>query len=276
MRLDPGQLAARQVIACMGTPLRYQAWSDAWEESQMTSVMIALVYSTQQSVIYGAQHLPYAAEQAPAIDDSMPITMISVYGTHWDAGEPVLGVSMPWPGAWQDLDIKFTRHAALPPSDRDQAADALPVSATAQVLDEIQRAFADTPRPSDDELLHPSAHDDGDIQALLGIPHWRELADASVEGEYSALAFLSPAGFRHFLPAYMSWVLRHPDSGAAVVDSTIFSLAPSGEEALRNYMLSKYSLLDAAQRATVISFLRVMANFTDVRNALDHWSPRQS
>ena len=37
----------------------------------------------------------------------------------------------------------------------------------------------------------------------------------------TALAFLSPAGFRHFAAAYLSWVARNPDSGEAVVDSRV-------------------------------------------------------
>ena len=36
------------------------------------------------------------------------------------------------------------------------------------------------------------------------IGHWRELTDAQVEREYAALSFLSPAGYRHFIPAYLS------------------------------------------------------------------------
>jgi hypothetical protein len=148
------------------------------------------------------------------------------------------------------------------------------VAATGEVLSQIDKAFADAPRPADDALLHPDARDDSDIQALIGVEHWRSLPEDSVEYEYSALAFLGPAGFRHFLPAYMSWVLRHPDSGAAVVGSTIMALTPTADESLRAFMLSKYTLLDSAQRAAIVSFLRVMANFDDVSLALDHWLPR--
>jgi hypothetical protein len=46
------------------------------------------------------------------------------------------------------------------------------------------------------------------------------------ESEYAALSFLSPAGFRHFIPAYMRFTLRRLGSGAAAVNSTIWSLSP--------------------------------------------------
>jgi hypothetical protein len=109
-----------------------------------------------------------------------------------------------------------------------------------------------------------------DIQSLYGIPHWREVPDAVVEGEWAALFFLSPEGFRHFLPAYMSWVLGHPDGGAAVVGSTIFALTPATDN-LRTFSLSKFALLDNTQRSAVLSFLEAMAPFEDVAGALTHW-----
>jgi len=68
------------------------------------------------------------------------------------------------------------------------------------VLRQIERAFADPPRPADDELLHPDARDDNDIKSLYGVTRWRDLSDEAVEYEYAALFFLGPAGFRHFLP----------------------------------------------------------------------------
>jgi hypothetical protein len=43
--------------------------------------------------------------------------------------------------------------------------------------------------------------------------------------EYAALSFPSPDGFRHFIPAYMGFTLRHLEGGAVAVDSTIWSLS---------------------------------------------------
>lgn len=142
----------------------------------------------------------------------------------------------------------------------------------------VEAAFADAPRPLDDELLHPDSRDDGDIAALYGIRHWLDVPDGVIVREYSALAFLSPAGFRHFLPAYLSYALRHPESDAYTVESTIFALKPTEDDARpREFMLSKYALLDAAQRAAVVAFLEAMAEASheyiraEVEGALAHW-----
>jgi hypothetical protein len=145
----------------------------------------------------------------------------------------------------------------------------------ARLLEVIERAFGDAPRPRDNELLHPQSMDDHDIDQLYGIPHWREVSDAILEHEYAGLFFLGPAGFRHFLPAYMSYSLRHPRTTQMVVESTIFALRPATDE-LREFTLSKFSLFDREQRAAVHAFLEAMATFDDfgdptLAEALAHW-----
>jgi len=107
------------------------------------------------------------------------------------------------------------------------------VASTADVLGQIERAFADPPRPADNQLLHP-------------------------------------AGFRHYLPAYMSFALRHRDSGAAVVGSTVYALTPSHGD-LREFSLSKFALFDDAQRSAALAFLEAMASHEDVDEALEYW-----
>ena len=117
--------------------------------------------------------------------------------------------------------------------------------------------------------------DDHDIERLYAIPHWREVLEAVVEQEYAALFFLAPAAFRHFLPAYMSYALRHPSSDQAVVGSTVFALRPATDD-LREFSLSKFTLFDAPQRASVLAFLEAIAKLDDsgdptLAEALAYW-----
>jgi len=127
-------------------------------------------------------------------------------------------------------------------------------------LAQIEEAFADAPRPPDAELLHERCLDDNDIVRLYPVKHWRELPDELVESEYAALSFLSADGFRHFIPAYMGFTLRRLDSGAAAVDSTIWSLAPVFYEdpGIQEFAVSKFASLDEGQRAAVIAFLEAV------------------
>jgi hypothetical protein len=134
-----------------------------------------------------------------------------------------------------------------------------------ETLATIETAFADAPRPPDAELLHERCFDDNDIVALYGVPHWRELDDAMVEREYAALSFLSPAGFRHFIPAYLSFALRRLDSGAAAVDSTIWSLSPPryDDPGLQAFTESKLEALDERERAAAVAFLEAVRELGD-------------
>lgn len=140
-------------------------------------------------------------------------------------------------------------------------------------LEFIAEAFAGVPRPPNEALLHDDCRDDGDIVELYGVPDWREAPDKALERSYAALTFLSPAGFQYFLPAYLSWVLRHAGRASAVVDSTIWSLeaTPGPHEA---FAASKFELLDDAQRTAVVSFLTTMASFEDVTPQLEYWQAR--
>jgi hypothetical protein len=132
-------------------------------------------------------------------------------------------------------------------------------------LAEIDEAFGDAPRPPNDALLHERCMDDRDIVRLYPVEHWRELPDELVESEYAALSFLSPEGFRHFIPAYMGFTLRHLRSGAAAVDSTIWSLAPIFYEdpGIGEFVVSKLSALTHEQRAAVIAFLEAVRELGD-------------
>ena len=136
----------------------------------------------------------------------------------------------------------------------------------------VVAAFTGAPRPSNAELLHPDCADDADIVALYGFDDWREVPDDVVEREYAAPSFLSASGFLHFLPAYMRFVLRHPDGGAAVVSSTIWSLQPSlYDEDLAAFARSKFVLLETSHKLAIVAFLEAMESYEDTSGALRDW-----
>jgi len=150
-----------------------------------------------------------------------------------------------------------------------------------RTLAQIEAAFGDAPRPSNDDLLHEQCIDDNDIVHLYPVTHWREMPDELVESEYAALSFLSPGGFRHFIPAYMGFTLRHLATGAAAVDSTIWSLAPAvyADPSVRDFVVSKLVSLTKSQRAAVLAFLDAIRELGDdyaaeqADKALRYWRP---
>jgi hypothetical protein len=148
-----------------------------------------------------------------------------------------------------------------------------------RTLAQIEQAFEDAPRPSNDDLLHERCMDDNDIVRLYPVAHWRDMPDELVESEYAALSFLSPDGFRHFIPAYMSFTLRRLGSGAAAVDSTIWSLAPVfyDDPGIQDFVVSKLATLTESQRDAVVAFLDALGELGDdyladqANQALSYW-----
>jgi hypothetical protein len=143
------------------------------------------------------------------------------------------------------------------------------------IVARIEFAFAHVPRPANDELLDPERRDDGDVVALYPFDAWEALPDETIEREHAALALLSPAGFRHFLPAYMRWVARHGEEqpGAAVVGATFQALTPQ-EGVLAPVSMSKFSQLGAEQSSCIAAVLDRMVHHADARDARAYWRMR--
>jgi Family of unknown function (DUF6714) len=144
----------------------------------------------------------------------------------------------------------------------------------AEAIEAIEAAFAAVPRPTNEELLHPRCADDNDIVGLYPFQDWRTVPDDVIEREYAALSFLSAAGYRFFIPAFLLFTLRHPDSGAAVVDSTIWSLFPEMHDGdLMAFTRSKFASLTPAERRAIERGLEALAPEPglDAAQALASW-----
>ena len=144
-----------------------------------------------------------------------------------------------------------------------------------ETLAKVEAAFAGVSRPTNSELLHESCADDMDLEILYDIESWTDMTDSEVIGAYSALSFLSPAGFRYFFPAYMRFALLNPESPEAVIDSAVWALFPSlyRDSKLEEFAISKYALLDDAQRDAIVAFLEAMDSLghPDAAGALEYW-----
>jgi uncharacterized protein DUF6714 len=130
-------------------------------------------------------------------------------------------------------------------------------------------AFSRTERPANSDLLHPRCMDDGDLLELYEVSDWREMSDELVVNNYAAPSFLSAAGFQYFLPAFISYALRNPESPEFVIESTIFHLTPGDD-----FTESRFELFDGPQRHAIRLFLEAMAPNYEVEAAVAYWTPR--
>lgn len=135
--------------------------------------------------------------------------------------------------------------------------------------------FSGTPRPLDHEIGHDLARDDVDVIALFRFSHWSEIDHGTLEREWAAIYSMSPAGFRHFIPAYMTFSLSYAGQGSAAEESTITSLTP-GQGWIHEYRRSQHAALTCAEASTVLSFLETITPHTEVPTgqALRSWKER--
>lgn len=144
---------------------------------------------------------------------------------------------------------------------------------------EIEKAFADTKYPGDNNLLYQEGYrDDSDILSFYGHTDWKKVPDKVLEYENAALCFFSPEAYQFYIPRFLIYVLENYDSEEIVVDNTLYSLIPENDD-LRDFVISKFSKLTYQQKFVIVSFLNLLKNDLldyfreeDVTEALAFWN----
>ncbi len=147
------------------------------------------------------------------------------------------------------------------------------------VILEIERAFDGVAR-EDGITLHEAvalddyASDTERAQARLRDTEsrWQDVPIEDIEREYAIFSFLDDKGFRYYLPAYMTWMLRNLNhTQSSSLDSTVYALEP------RAYFIKRSTLFNLAQATAILHFLEFL--MTDERfndhsalNAWAHWA----
>jgi hypothetical protein len=84
------------------------------------------------------------------------------------------------------------------------------MAAADAVIAQIEAAFADAEYPGDAWLVGSSegCEPAEEAGAFAGRTRWQDIEPAFLDGHYAALSFFSEAGFRFFLPAFLTADLR--------------------------------------------------------------------
>ena len=136
-----------------------------------------------------------------------------------------------------------------------------PKSSTEALVAHIKTAFDGLQTPADDELLHPDCRDDVDILEFYGGIKWQDMTDEMVVYGYAAPTAFSAKAFQYYLPAYLLWTIRNPDSPEYVGESTLLALDPgTPDESLHDFRKSKFALLTLQQRELIRKILYHFAN----------------
>lgn len=95
------------------------------------------------------------------------------------------------------------------------------------LIDAIAGAFADAAYPGDDRIVSSSTGPDferDEIKSLLEGLSWRDVTPGTLDRLRDALPFLSPEGFRFYLPAFMIYCLNDFYRADVATDNVIHSL----------------------------------------------------
>ena len=119
----------------------------------------------------------------------------------------------------------------------------------------IQSAFADVQHPGKDRITKctwAGCPECAEISQTFGSKSAVSVEDA-VLAEHTALPLFTPEAFHYFIPAYMLYSIRHPNS-----DVTFFTRQTLGEARVDAFYVNRWRLFTARQREAVISFLQFL------------------
>jgi len=112
-------------------------------------------------------------------------------------------------------------------------------------------------RAMDDYQPVPPQSDENDAR-------WQDVTDETLRNYNDVHPFLCARSFRFYIPAFMSWILRHLDDvdgrDSGLADSAIFFLIPSNVDFPETPPAPpRFSLLSHAQRHAISLFLRYVS-----------------
>jgi hypothetical protein len=156
------------------------------------------------------------------------------------------------------------------------------------LLAEITTAFAGVSREGATTLHEAQAMDDRKspeeqlaARRLDPERRWQDVPDADISACCSALSFLDEKGFRYYIPAFMTYSLRHwDDDWNGVRNSCEYHLLHDYPKSLRKSdpasIAGKYQFTDA-QSGAVARFLRFIVDFDETKadratlEAVERW-----
>jgi hypothetical protein len=145
-----------------------------------------------------------------------------------------------------------------------------------ELIGEITSAFSGVSREGGTTLHEAIAIDDMEsaeeqraARSLDVELSWQDVPDADISDCSSALSFLDEKGFRYYIPAFMTYALKHwEDDEEAVLSTSVFHLLHERSKSLRQSdpasIAGRYNFT-GAQVAAVARFLRFVLDFNEFR-----------
>ena len=157
--------------------------------------------------------------------------------------------------------------------------------ASERMVDQIRRAFADVPQPEPALLVNNHCCECRDVSTALGGRPWQEISLEDLR-RAQEMSLLSPAAWRYYLPAMLTWAIREPLVMDVMVDNLVYQLEPPRDgHGVPEWFAERSVGFTRDQRAAIVTFLEWYRRVTEadwagtdvpppahVYHALAHWS----
>jgi hypothetical protein len=125
----------------------------------------------------------------------------------------------------------------------------------------IESAFSAAPYP-DDLVLDPSPYhlESKEIQAAFAGKRWQDLPLPVLRHHHQSLAFLTPQGFRYFLPAYLLACIDDYEGAGDIPSSVLYHLTPPEDDDPRAcaFFRARVDTLSVAEKKAIRAFFEAM------------------
>ena len=106
--MDAAPIPVARAIECLGAPSQVQAWYDAYPYLGFASLHCALAFIPQRAIAFAVRNYSSAPEASPALDSSLPLSLIAIFGEQWAREQRVFAKSEPWPGDWAAVQVQVS------------------------------------------------------------------------------------------------------------------------------------------------------------------------
>jgi Family of unknown function (DUF6714) len=143
----------------------------------------------------------------------------------------------------------------------------------------IHESFGQMPYPGDEQIVTGENSEDQKILRLLKGLHWQDVPWETLDQLRTDLSFMSPEGFRFYLPTFMIYCIVDFDRADVAVDRVIANLtllfaselwskpsqAEEDERWWQNWFFERVSGFNALQAKVIREFLEYMRDVNGER-----------
>lgn len=138
----------------------------------------------------------------------------------------------------------------------------------------IEAAFSDIEPPSPKNIIEHECQECRDVEQTFRNQNWRNIELKKVEWAYDKLPLFTPEAFQYFLPAFMIYSLRKPESD--VCEFLVYALA--SKKVSVEWWQERLDKFTEAQKSVCSLFLRWLLpnreytyDAKDIKRALETW-----